>query len=290
MNVRIYTDSAADLPASVIQALGITVLPLMVSMDGQEYEDGVTFTSKMMFDGMRGGKAYKTAQVPIHTFQKAFQSIAETGEEVLYIAFSSELSGTYSSSLMVRNMIKEDYPEIACDIIDTKCASIGFGLVVHQAALWAQEGMTREELVAKVTDLAANMEHVFTVDDLEYLYRGGRVSKTSAIIGGLLNIKPVLHVEDGKLIPIEKVRGRKKSISRLAELLSERGNIEDKEQLIGISHGDDLETAETLKSILVEKYGLKNFMINSIGCVIGAHAGPGTIALFFRNRNYKTLP
>ncbi|TCZ78255.1 DegV family protein [Paenibacillus albiflavus] len=287
MNVRIYTDSATDLPASVTQSLGITVMPLMVSIDGHEYEDGVTLTSKEMFDGMREGKDYKTAQVPIHIFQEVFQSAAEAGEEILYIAFSSGLSGTYSSAVMVLNMIKEDYPDIACDVIDTKCASVGFGLVVRQAALWAQEGLSRAELVDKVTKLAANMEHVFTVDDLEYLYRGGRVSKTSAVIGGLLNIKPVLDVEDGKLIPIEKVRGRKKSISRLAELFEERGITEDKDQLIGISHGDDPETAESLKAILIEKYGLKNFIINSIGCAIGAHAGPGTMSLFFLNKNYS---
>jgi DegV family protein with EDD domain len=285
MSVRIYTDSGADLPTSVAEALGITVLPLMVSIDGQEYEDGVTLTSKEMFDGMREGKTYKTAQVPIHKLQQTFESAAEAGEQIVYIAFSSELSGTYSSSVMVLNMIKEDNPDVAIDIINSKCASVGFGLVVHQAALWARDGMSREELVAKVTKLAENMDHVFTVDDLEYLYRGGRVSKTSAFIGGLLNIKPVLDVEEGKLIPIEKIRGRKKSISRLAELFGERGNPANKEQLIGISHGDDLETAEALKSMLIEQYGLKNFMINSIGCAIGAHAGPGTMALFFEKKN-----
>ncbi|MGZ9583251.1 DegV family protein [Paenibacillus marinisediminis] len=287
MKVRIITDSAIDLPMSEIQELGLTVLPLMVSINGEEYEDGVTLQAKTMFDGMRNGNIYKTSQVPIEKYQHTFQSSAEQGEEVIYIAFSSELSGTYGSSLMVLDIVREDYPSFACDIINSKCASIGYGLVVRQAALWAKAGMKREELVRKITELALYMEHVFTVDDLEYLYRGGRVSKTSAVIGGLLNIKPVLDVEDGKLIPIEKVRGRKKSIQRLAELFGERGNTADTEQLIGISHGDDLEAVEALKSLLIEKYGMKHFIVSSIGCAIGAHSGPGTLALFFINKQYQ---
>lgn len=286
MNVRIITDSAADIPSSWIEELGITVLPLMVSIDGQEYEDGVTLMSVDMLQGMRNGKVYKTSQVPIHHFQNTFQSLAEKGEEAIYIAFSSELSGTYASSVMIHELVQEESPSLACTIIDTKCASLGFGLVVRQAAIWANEGMKREELVSKITHLAANMAHVFTVDDLEYLYRGGRVSKTSAVIGGLLNIKPVLDVEGGKLIPIEKVRGRKKSIQRLAELFGERGQIEDSEQIIGISHGDDLEAVKTLQTFLQEKYGVKNFIVNNIGCAVGAHSGPGTLALFFVHKNY----
>ena len=287
MSVRIITDSASDLPASVIKEFGITVMPLMVSLDGQEYEDEVTIHSKDMLDGMRSGKIYKTSQVPIETFQHTFQSIAEQGEEAVYIAFSSELSGTYASSIMVLDMVREDHPSLQCDIINTKCASLGTGLVVHQAALWAKEGMGREELVRKITQLAQNMEHIFTVDDLEYLYRGGRVSKTSAFIGGLLNIKPVLNVEDGKLIPLEKVRGRKKSIQRMAELFGERGNTSDKDQLIAISHGDDMEAVDSLKTMLSEQYGMKNFMVNTIGCAVGSHSGPGTLALFFYNKQYQ---
>lgn len=287
MSVRIITDSAADLPSSLIEELGITVLPLMVSINGEEYEDGVTLMPTDMLQGMREGKVYKTSQVPIHKFQDTFQSLADQSQEAIYIAFSSALSGTYASSVMIHELVQEESSSLQCTIIDTKCASVGFGLVVRQAALWANEGMNRDQLVNKISELAANMEHVFTVDDLEYLYRGGRVSKTSAVIGSLLNIKPVLDVEDGKLIPIEKVRGRKKSIQRLVELFGERGNVEDKEQIIGISHGDDMEAVEALKSILTEQYGLKHFIVNTIGCAVGAHSGPGTLALFFTNKKYQ---
>ncbi|WCF10388.1 DegV family protein [Paenibacillus thiaminolyticus] len=284
--VRILTDSAIDLPPSVLEELNITVLPIIVTLDQNQYEDGVTIQPKQMFDGMRQGLVYKTSQVPMERFQQTFTAIAEAGEEAIYIAFSSELSGTYASSRMMLDMVKDDYPDAAIDIIDSKCASMGFGLVVEQAARWAADGMSRERLVSKVRALAAELEHVFTVDDLEYLYRGGRVSKSSAVIGGLLNIKPVLHVEEGKLIPVEKVRGRKKSIQRLADLMEQRANLEDKDQLIGIAHGDDTEAMEMLKQIINERFGMHNIMTGSIGCAIGAHSGPGTLALFFRSRNY----
>lgn len=284
--VRILTDSAIDLPRSVVEELNITVLPIIVTLDQNQYEDGVTIQPKQMFDGMRQGQVYKTSQVPMERFQQTFTAIAESGEEAIYIAFSSELSGTYASSRMMLDMVKDDYPDAAIDIIDSKCASMGFGLVVEQAARWAAEGMSRERLVSKVRALAAGLEHVFTVDDLEYLYRGGRVSKSSAVIGGLLNIKPVLHVEDGKLIPVDKVRGRKKSIQRLADLMEQRANLNDKDQLIGIAHGDDTEAMEMLKQIINEKFGMHNIMTGSIGCAIGAHSGPGTLALFFRSRAY----
>ncbi|CAH8710455.1 DegV family protein [Paenibacillus thiaminolyticus] len=284
--VRILTDSAIDLPPSVLEELNITVLPIIVTLDQNQYEDGVTIQPKQMFDGMRQGLVYKTSQVPMERFQQTFTAIAEAGEDAIYIAFSSELSGTYASSRMMLDMVKDDYPDAAIDIIDSKCASMGFGLVVEQAARWAADGMSRERLVSKVRALAAELEHVFTVDDLEYLYRGGRVSKSSAVIGGLLNIKPVLHVEEGKLIPVDKVRGRKKSIQRLADLMEQRANLEDKDQLIGIAHGDDTEAMEMLKQIINERFGMHNIMTGSIGCAIGAHSGPGTLALFFRSRNY----
>lgn len=287
MAIRILTDSAVDLPQSVVDELGITVMPLIVTIDNEQYEDGVTITPKAMLDGMRGGNVYKTSQLSMEVLQKTFRSIAEANDEAIYIAFSSELSGTYASSRIMHDMVQDDFPSFTCNIIDTKCASLGFGLVVRQAALWAREGLPREEIVTRTQSLARQMEHVFTVDDLQYLYRGGRVSKSSAIIGGLLNIKPVLHVEDGKLIPVDKVRGRKKSIQRLVELMEERANLDDKQQVIGIAHGDDAEAMEQLKSMITERFGMTNFLISSIGCAVGAHSGPGTLALFFPNKSYS---
>ncbi|MCY9516042.1 DegV family protein [Paenibacillus apiarius] len=287
MTIHILADSAIDMPRAIAEQLGITVMPLVVTIESEQYEDGVTIMPKQMFDGMRNGRVYKTSQVPMEWFRETFEAIAKAGDEAIYIAFSSELSGTYASSRMMLEMVQEDYPSFACEIIDSKCASLGYGLVVHQAALWAREGLSRADIASQAERLAKQMEHVFTVDDLEYLYRGGRVSKSSAVIGGLLNIKPVLDVEDGKLIPIDKVRGRKKSIMRLADLLGDRANLEDKEQLIGIAHGDDEEALESLKHMIQDRFGMNNFMTSSIGCAIGAHSGPGTLALFFRNKSYN---
>jgi DegV family protein with EDD domain len=185
----------------------------------------------------------------------------------------------------MEDMIKADYPEAPIHVIDAKCASIGYGLVVLHAAKLAQGGASAEEIIEAATYQAEHMEHIFTVDDLQYLYRGGRVSRTSAFVGGLLNIKPILNVEDGKLVPIEKLRGSKKVLSRMLEIMEERGT-DIKDQVIGISHGDDLEKAEALSQLIQDKYGISkdNIVIEMVGAVIGAHAGPGTLALFFSNK------
>lgn len=283
MAVTILTDSASDLPREAAEEHGIRVLPLLVFLGDEEYRDGETMNPKEMFDGMREGKVYKTAQVPLHEFRQAFREVAERKEPCLYVAFSSELSGTYQSAVLARNEVMEDYPELQLEIVDTKCASTGFGLVVLKAAELAKEGLPLEDLVKEVSRHAMHMEHIFTVDNLEYLQRGGRVSRAAAFIGGLLNIKPVLHVEDGRLVPLEKIRGRRKVLERMTAIMGERGH-DLKDQLIGISHGDDLEAAEALKAMIRERYGCERFLISQIGGAVGAHSGPGTLALFFMNR------
>lgn len=184
---------------------------------------------------------------------------------------------------MIADQVREEYPEFRLTIIDTKCASLGMGLVVLKAAELAESTLSYDEVVAGINDYAYHMEHIVTVDNLDYLARGGRVSKASAFVGGLLNIKPLLHVEDGKLIPIEKIRGRKKVIQRMVDVMKERGqNLQS--QTIGISHGEDEETAILLQEKIKEQLGCNSFIITQIGSAIGAHAGPGTIALFFSNK------
>ncbi|HLQ97933.1 MAG TPA: DegV family protein, partial [Candidatus Dormibacteraeota bacterium] len=210
----------------------------------------------------------------------------EKNQPLIYLAFSSELSGTYQTAKMVEQEIKEETPDAPIHIIDTKCASIGYGLVVRRAAEHDKSGATVEEVLDLATYHAKHMEHIFTVDDLEYLYRGGRVSKTAAFVGSLLKIKPILHVEDGKLIPIEKIRGSKKVLGRMLSIMEERGT-DFENQTIGISHGDDLDTAEKLAEMINEKFAPKKIIIEMVGSVIGAHSGPGTIALFFLNHSYK---
>lgn len=285
MSIKIITDSAADLPQEIINDYDITVLPLLVTYNDEVYEDGVTMKPEKLLNDMRGGRTYKTAQVSIGTFIEEFSKCIKEKTDAIYIGFSSELSGTYQGAVMARKQIfsdESDKIDVNLDIIDTKCASLGFGMVVYYAARLAKEGKSREEILDAINFYSNHMEHIFTVDDLEYLYRGGRVSKTSAFVGGLLNIKPILDVEDGKLIPLEKKKGRKRVLKRIVEIMGERGTALA-EQTVAISHGDDLETAQKLQDMIKEKFGTEKFVINTIGASIGAHAGPGTIALFFLN-------
>ncbi|TLS49422.1 DegV family protein [Paenibacillus antri] len=282
MALKIVTDSAADLPQDFIASHGIEVVPLMVYHGEREYEDGVSLLPAELFAGMREGQTYKTSQPLYGRFEACFRRLAENGDEGIYIAFSSELSGTHQTSLLVRQSVLDDHPGLALDIVDSRCASLGLGLVVRHAAELAAGGASRAEVLQAVEAQARRMEHIFTVDNLEYLVRGGRVSPVAAFIGGLLNIKPILHVDGGKLVPLEKVRGRKKVFARILDLMEERGtNVKD--QLIGISHGDDLEAAEEMRSMIAERFGCERFFIGMIGSSIGAHAGPGTIAVFFAN-------
>ncbi len=280
-------DSACDLTEHYYNEYDIEMVPLTVHLDGKEYKDGIDISPKTVYDAMRNGKGTKTSQVSLQTFKTIFTSFAEANQPLIYFAFSSELSGTYQSADMMAKEVKETYPDAQIHVIDTKCASIGYGLVILRAAQLAQDGADIEEIISKTTDHANHMEHIFTVDDLEYLYRGGRVSKTAAFVGSLLKIKPLLHVDDGKLIPIEKIRGRKKVLGRMLEMMQTRG-VDFKNQTIGISHGDDIERAEALRDMICETFDIphEQVIIEMVGAVIGAHSGPGTLALFFLNKSY----
>ncbi|WP_260471853.1 DegV family protein [Bacillus salinus] len=281
--VRIITDSASDLPHEFATNNNLTILPLGVHLDEKQFEDGVTIKPKAVYEAMRAGKVPTTSQVSPQVFEDIFTDSAKREESVVYIAFSSELSGTYQTAVMMANQVKEEYPNSQIHIINTKCASLGEGLVARKAAELAKNGATVEEIIQAVEFTSKHMEHIFTVDNLEYLARGGRVSKTAAFVGGLLNIKPLLNVEDGKLVPFEKVRGKKKLYTRIIEIMKERGVQLDK-QVIAISHGDDLESAEDMKRMIQEEFNPSEVFINMIGASIGAHAGPGTIAIFFLNK------
>ncbi|KMN46077.1 MULTISPECIES: DegV family protein [Bacillus] len=283
MGVKIITDSAADLPEELLQAYDIDLIPLRVYDEAEtEYLDGVTLKSVTLLQKMREGAAYRTSLPSLETFQEKFVSYAKEGNPCIYLAFSSELSGTYQSSVVIKEEVKETYADLDLEIIDTKCASLGQGLVVLEAAKMAKEGASKEEILNRVAFLMEHMEHIFTVADLQYLVRGGRLSKVAGFIGGLLNIKPILNVEEGKLVPLEKVRGKKKVLSRIVDIMEERGK-DLKGQTIGMTHGDDLETAEALKALITERFGCEVFIVNTIGAAIGAHTGPGVITLFFLN-------
>ncbi|MDT3498693.1 DegV family protein [Bacillus toyonensis] len=283
MGVKIITDSAADLPVELLQAYDIDLIPLRVYDEAEtEYLDGVTLESVTLLQKMREGAVYRTSLPSLETFQEKFVSYAKEGNPCIYLAFSSELSGTYQSSIVIKEEVKETYADLDLEIIDTKCASLGQGLVVLEAAKMAKDGASKEDILKRVAFLMNHMEHIFTVADLQYLVRGGRLSKVAGFIGGLLNIKPILNVEEGKLVPLEKVRGKKKVLSRIVDIMEERGK-DLKGQTIGMTHGDDLETAEALKSLITERFGCEVFIVNTIGAAIGAHTGPGVITLFFLN-------
>ncbi|MFD1850045.1 DegV family protein [Oceanobacillus bengalensis] len=289
MTIKILIDSASDLTKTYYNEYTLEMVPLTVHLDEKEYkDDGIAIRPKTVYDAMRNGKSPKTSQVSPQTFKTVFTTYAEANQPLLYIAFSSQLSGTYQTAKMMEQEVKEKYPDAPIHIIDTKCASIGYGLVALHAAKLAKEGASLEELIRDVTYQAEHMEHVFTVDNLEYLYRGGRVSKSAAFVGSLLKIKPLLHVDDGKLIPLEKIRGSKKVIGRMLEVMEARGT-DFKNQTIGICHGDDIERAEMLSSMIQEKFGVdkENIVMEMIGATIGAHVGPGTLGLFFSNKPNK---
>lgn len=288
MSFKILTDSCCDLPKEIIEKYDIEVLPIIVIKDDKEYLDGINITPEEVYSGMRDGKVFSTAQIPAISFQEKFEQYAKNGDSVIYIAFSSGLSGTYQTSLVVKDTILEEYPEFDLTIIDTKAASLGFGLIVYEAAKLRAEGKTKEEVLNAIDFFIKNIEHIVTVDDIEYLYRGGRVSRATAFVGGLLNIKPIIEMLDGKLVPLDKVRGKNNVYKRMLEIVTERGKKADlSKQTIGIGHGDDIKGAMKLKEMLEERLGAKEFIINTIGSAIGAHSGPGTLTIFFFKDNYK---
>ncbi|MDC3417229.1 DegV family protein [Aquibacillus salsiterrae] len=286
MNVKIITDSACDLSKEHYEKYDIEMAPLTVQLDDQIYEDAKTISATTVYQAMRDGKAPKTSQVAPHTFKEIFEKYAQQKQPCVYLGFSSGLSGTYQSAKMAEQEVKEEYPDFELECLDTKCASLGFGLVVIRAAQLAGEGASVKGIVEVCSYHASHMEHIFTVDDLEYLYRGGRVSKTAAFVGTLLKIKPLLHVENGKLIPLEKIRGSKKVLKRMIEIMEEHGK-DLTSQPIGISHCDDLDTANQLADMIKQHFHTENVVIELVGSAVGAHAGPGTIALFFLNNSYK---
>lgn len=282
--MRIFTDSGCDLPKSYYEENDVALFPLRVQLNGKEFDDVIAIDSKEIYDAIRQGAHPKTSQVSPELFLKQFENLAKNNEEGIYIAFSSELSGTYGTAVMIRNQVLEQYPTLQLAIIDSKCASLGHGMLIEEAVQLRNAGTSMDEIVKKITSLSSQMEHLFTVEDLDYLAKGGRVSKASAFLGGLLSIKPILNVEDGKLVPIEKSRGRKKAISRMLDLMQERGG-DFSEKIVGISHSDDPTLANEVKNLIQEKLAPKAIQITMIGSVIGSHVGPGTIAIFFTNKN-----
>lgn len=281
MCYKIITDSCCDFPNEMYAELGLTVVPLSVEFRGQVYDDKNDDSLKEMYDGLRAGEAAKTSAVNPDRWAKAMEAVLAQGQDVLVLAFSSGLSTTYQSAVIAADELREKYPDRKIYVVDTLAASMGQGLLVWYACKKRDEGMSLEELHAWVEDTKLHLCHWFTVDDLMHLKRGGRVSATTALVGTMLQIKPVLHVDnEGHLINKAKARGRKASIEALARKVEELGANYDNSTMF-ISHGDCREDAEYLAQLLKEKYGAKEVLISYVGAVIGSHSGPGTVALFF---------
>lgn len=284
MSYVITTDSTTDLPEKYYQEHGLKVLSLSYILDGETYCRGQKeLTSKEFYDKMRNGSMPTTSQINPQAAKEEFEPILREGNDILHIAFSSGLSGSYNSARIAGEELMEEYPQRKVIIVDSLCASLGEGLLLHKALEKKAQGLSIEETAKWCEEHKLNIVHSFTVDDLFHLYRGGRVSKTAAFLGTMLNLKPVLHVDDeGHLIPLSKVRGRKKSLQALVKAMEEQqGSYLGKNDVVFISHGDCLEDAEYVKSLVEEKFGIHSFIINPVGAVIGSHSGPGTLALFF---------
>ena len=287
MRTVIMTDSCCDLKYDYVIKNNIPIISLNVIIDKNEIKDdlGQSLGYKEFYNIIRNGEMPKTSQANAFYFEEEFEKIVKEGSSVIYIAFSSALSGTYNSACIAKESVLEKYPNADITIIDSKSASRGLGLLVYYANEMLKEGKSKEEIIKWIEENKLKVNHWFTVEDLNHLARGGRLSKTASTVGTLLNIKPILHVNnDGKLVSVEKVKGRKKSISALVSKIEEM-IVNPEEQIIFISHGDSLEDAEILKKKILEKIKVKDIAINCIGPAIGSHAGPGTLAVFFLGNN-----
>ncbi|MBE6958042.1 MAG: DegV family protein [Ruminococcaceae bacterium] len=285
MSYQIITDSGCDLPKEMLNELNVRAVPLTVNFRNNAMDDSVDEGIKDVYAGLRAGEAATTSAINPDRWGKEMESALSQELDVLVIAFSSGLSTTYQSAVIAAADLQEKYPDRKILVVDSLCASLGQGLLVWYACKMRDAGMTVDELAAWVTENRLNLCHWFTVDDLMYLKRGGRISATTALVGTMLQIKPVLHVDnEGHLINVSKTRGRKASIQALAQKAVELGDGFDNEVMF-ICHGDCIEDAQYLASLAKEKCGVKEVIIGYTGAVIGSHSGPGTLALFFMGKN-----
>ena len=283
----IVTDSTTDLPQSYYKEHGIPVVPLSYIMDGVTYEDMNGLSGKEFFDKIREGSMPTTSQINPEQAKTALEPLVKEGNDILYICFTSGLSGSYNSVRIAAEELTEEYPEHQVVVVDSLCASMGEGLLLYKAVELKEQGKTMEEIVDWLENNKLNICHDVTIDDLFHLHRGGRVSKTSAVVGSIIKIKPIIHVNDeGKLIVIEKERGRKKALMSLADRM-ERKSVGFENNVAMIVHGDAEEDAEFLKQEIEKRFGIQNIIVNCIGSVIGSHTGPGVIALFYMGDRSK---
>lgn len=283
MDTVLLIDCCTDLPYSYVVENELPFVSLVCNFKGQEHKDdfGHSLTYKEFYAAIRDGEMPSTSQVNVYEYAELFRKYARQGKAVIYLGFSSALSGSFGSAKLARDMVCEEIKDADITVIDSKSASLGEGLLAYYANEMLKKGASKDEVVSWLESNKLKLNHWFTVDDLGHLRRGGRVSGAAAFVGTLLDIKPILHVDDeGRLIPMSKVKGRKKSLKTLFEMLQEN-IVSPEEQVIAISHGDCPEDVEYLKDMILREYKVKDVIVNHVGPVIGSHTGPGVVALFF---------
>ena len=278
------TDACSDLTAEIVKKHDIAIIPMVLEIEGKTYThhfDERELSLNDFYNQLRDKKVSRTSLVNVGEFVQFFTGLLEKGQDILYVALSSALSGTYQSAMMAIDMLKDDYPDRKIIAVDTLSASLGEGYLVWRAALLKEEGKSIDEVTAWLEANKYNLRHLFTVEELGTLKRGGRLSGTAAFFGTLLGVKPILHVTyDGKLSVLHKVVGRKKSLTEMIDIMGKQ-IVNSEEQVVFIAHGDCLDEAKEVGGLIRAKMKIKDLMYSYIGPVIGSHSGPGTIAVFF---------
>ena len=280
----IMTDSCCDLTDQMARDLELEVLPLTMHMDGQDYPNdlaGTAISNQEFYKRIRAGKLATTSAVNVGQFQDAMRRVLESGRDIVCVCFSSALSTTYQSAVIAAEDLRAEFPEAEIHVVDSLSASLGQGLLLYLAVEQKRKGLTAAELAKWVEDNRLTVCHWFTVDDLNFLKRGGRVSATTALLGTMLSIKPIMHTSDeGKLVPVSKARGRKAAIAALLDKI-EALSIHPEKQTMFICHADCEEDAKAVAQTIQDRFGTPTVHINYIGPVIGSHTGPNTMGIFF---------
>lgn len=283
-DIVLATDATCDLPQELVDEMDVLVLPMEFSMDDKSYmhyTDGREMGMSAFYNALKAGSVATTMQINQMTYIDTFRPLLEEGKDILYICFSSGLSGTYNSSRLAVEELRQAYPDRKIYTVDSCCASLGEGLLVYHVWLEKQKGTDIDALYQLAEELKNRICHWFTVDDLMFLKRGGRVSGAAAVLGSMLGIKPVLHVDmEGHLIPVEKARGRNKALNTLVEKMKKYAD-DQTGQAVFISHGNAAEDAQIVADLVQKEFHVKAVTVNFIGPIVGSHSGPGTIALFF---------
>ena len=282
--IRIVIDSTTDLPRSVEERCGMTVLPLYVVIEGKEYRDGVDIRTEEVYGYMRRNIVPKTSQVSYTDTEETLRRHLDAGEDLIYIGFSARMSGTFAMVSGILEELREEFPSRRIAAVDSRGGSMATGIIAMRAAEAAAAGADFDRLTGRIREMIANIEHVFVITDLNWMIRGGRISKTLGYTANLLGIKPVLDVDDGEMEVIHKVRGTRHAMEKVADIVAERAR-DYPDQTIGVTHADDIQAAETMKTMIRARLPECTFMTEEIGAVLGVHIGIGGVGVFFLRKD-----